>query len=120
MGTSLCVPGGISSTVATMCSRPCANLFGPAGGGLSSSVNSEHPHLALEGRNRLWQMVGSDAVAEHHSLARVFGQVLDQPARVVEGPVRVVAAEQKDLLALHPLECAAQLRLVLGVVQRLG
>ena len=50
----------------------------------------------------------------------VLGQVLDQPARVVEGPVRVVRGEQQDLVALHPLERAGQLGLVLGVVQRLG
>ena len=49
-----------------------------------------------------------------------FGQVLDQPARVVERPVRVVRREQQDLLALHPLQRAGQLGLVLGVVQRLG
>ena len=54
------------------------------------------------------------------ALAGVLGEVLDQPARVVEGPVRVVRGEQQDLVALHPLQRAGQLGLVLGVVQRLG
>ena len=54
------------------------------------------------------------------ALAGVLGQVLDQPARVVEGPVRVVRGVQQDLVALHPLERAGQFGLVLGVVQRLG
>src|SRR6187549_872405 len=99
MGTSLCVPGGISSTVATTCSRPWANLFGPAGGVFCSS-NSEHPHLTLKGGDSLWQVIGRDAVAEHDGLAGVFGKVLDEPAGVVERPVWVVAAEQQDLLTL--------------------
>ncbi len=66
------------------------------------------------------QLVGLDAVAEHHRFAGVLGQVLDQPARVVIGPVRVVRGEQQDLLAFHPLEGPQQFGLVLGVVQRLG
>src|ERR1700750_3137241 len=74
IGTNLCEPGGISSTVATTCSRPCASR----GGFVSSATTldprvaallpaaSEHPNLALEGRHRVRQMIGRDAVAEHH------------------------------------------------------
>src|ERR1044071_7330690 len=128
MGTNLCLPGGISSMVATTCSRPWASR-----GVLSSSLTgpnspvaallpsgSKYPHLTLEGRHRFGQVVGRDAVAEHHGLPCVFGEVLDQPAWIIEGPVRVVGGEQQNLLALHPLECASEFRLVLGVVQWLS
>src|SRR4051812_10835056 len=50
---------------------------------------SEHSNLALEGRNGFGKVIRGNAVAEHHRLTGVLGQVLDQPARVVERPVRV-------------------------------
>src|ERR1700759_541060 len=121
IGTSLCLPGGISSTVATMCSRPCArrgwgrSVAAP----LSSELNSEHPDLTLEDGNRLRKVIGRDAVLVHDRFACGLGQMLDHPARIVERPVRVVGREEQDLVALHPLHRAGQLRLVLGVVQRL-
>src|ERR1700755_2445839 len=106
IGTSLCLPGGISSTVATMCSRPCArrgwgrSVAAP----LSSELNSEHPDLTLEDGNRLPKAVRRDAVFVHARVAGCFGKVFDQPPRVVECPVRVVRREEQDLVALHPLQ----------------
>src|SRR6201982_3879112 len=122
MGTSLWPPGGISSTVATTCSRPCARrvwgrlVVTPS----FSDVNSEHPDLTLEDRHGLREVVSRDPVLLHHRFPGGLGKVLDQPTWIVERPVRVVRGEQQDLVALHPFQGAGQLGLVFRVVQRLG
>src|SRR5436305_12303455 len=98
MGTSLWVPGGISSTVATTCSRPWASrgwgrlVVAPS----FPDVNSEHPDLTLEDRHGLRELVGRDPVLVHHRVPGGLGKVLDQPARVVERPVRGVRREQQE------------------------
>src|SRR5690349_11452562 len=116
MGTSLCVPTGISPTCATMCSRPCASR----GVEVSSATSSEDPYLTLEHGDRFRQLVRRESVLEHHGLARVLGEMLYQPAGIIERPVRVVTAVEQDLLAFHPLERPREFGLVLGVVQRLS
>src|SRR4029450_10307767 len=90
IGTSLWVPGGISSTVATTCSRPCARRGRLTVAPFSSETNSVTPDLPREDGNRLRQAIGRDAFLDHHGVAGRLGQVLHQPARVVERPVRVV------------------------------
>src|SRR6516162_6930598 len=122
MGTSLWLPGGISSTVATTCSRPWARR-GWGGRMVTpsfSDVNSEHPDLTLEDWHGLRKVVGRDPVLVHDRFPGRLGKVLDQPARIVERPVRVVRGVQQDLVALHPLHGAGQLGLVFRVVERLG
>src|ERR1700751_3306474 len=99
MGTSLWLPGGISSAVATTCSRPWARR---GWGRLEvASVNSEHPDLTLEDRHGLREVVGRDPVFVHHRFPGRLGKVLHQPTRIVERPVRVVRGVEQVLVALH-------------------
>src|ERR1700743_59813 len=97
MGKTRCSPGGISSSVQTTCSLPCGSELDWPG-----CVTVMHyplgewwwlvdELLAVElGHGPGHVEVGVDAVLVHDPVAHAVGQVLDEPARVVVGPVRVV------------------------------
>src|SRR5260370_42058023 len=103
MGTTFTPPRGISSVVATTCSRPWARR-GPSGG----LRTSEDLSLSVESRHGVGQVVGLEDVLEHDRLAHVLGQLLHQPARYSIGPVRVRGREEQELVRLHELQGAGQ------------
>src|SRR5260370_16688040 len=104
MGTTLTPPCGISSVVATTCSRPWARR-GPSKG----LRTSEDLSLSVESRHGVGQVVGLETVPEHDRLAHALGQVLEQPARAAIRPVRIIAGEEQDLVRLHQVQPAIQL-----------
>src|SRR6201985_746878 len=104
MGKTRCSPGGISSSVQTTCSLPCGSEWDWPGWVTVMHCPLVDELLAVElGHGARHVEVGLDAVLMHDPVTHDVRQVLDQPARVVVGPVRVVRGEQQDLAGLHPL-----------------